>query len=132
MPRLKTLSELPATPITILQPDGASVPIPLKEVTTAKKKLGVWTCPVGDFGVHIKKAGKTGEAWVKNILASRCPPRNVWLGLWHQLYRKMAHGSVALSHPPSLVQGSTGSQRQPQYYQGVKDATTALPRTRTA
>ena len=82
------------------------VPIPLKEVTHPEKKLGVWTCPTGNFGHHVSQAILKGENWATGMRNSRCPPRDAWLGLRHQLYRQMSYGFVALVHPPDKLEKS--------------------------
>jgi hypothetical protein len=101
---MKKLMELPRTPLLIPQPDGSRASIPLKDNKVAEKKLGVWTCPSGDFGVHVKKASQKGLMWADNMMASRCPPRDAWLGLRYQLYCQMSYGFVALVHPPDLLE----------------------------
>jgi hypothetical protein len=46
---LKTLYELPQNPLYIPQPEGTRVPIELKAISDPEKKLGVFTCPMGNF-----------------------------------------------------------------------------------
>jgi hypothetical protein len=50
---LKTLYELPQNPLYIPQLDGTRVPIQLKAISDPGKKLGVYTCPMGNFSYHI-------------------------------------------------------------------------------
>ena len=102
--KLKKVGELPAAPLLIPQPDGTEVPIPLHDVSHPEKKLGVWTCPSGDFGHHVKQIKQKGLDWAASMQVSHCPPKDVWLGLRHQLYRKMSYGFVALVHPPDLLE----------------------------
>ncbi len=52
VPRLRKLCELPITPFTIPQPD-TQVAIRLKDVNDPEKKLGVYTCPSGNFTFHV-------------------------------------------------------------------------------
>jgi hypothetical protein len=103
-PTLKKVSQLPDTPLRIPQPDGSEVTIPLKEVTASEKKLGVWTCPAGDFGVHVEQMRSKGVAWAEKLAAGKCPPRDAWLGLRHQLWRQMSYGLIAVSHPPDKLE----------------------------
>ena len=103
-PTTKKLRELPCTPLLILQPDGSRAPIPLKDNTVAEKKLGVWTCPSGDFSVHVGKIRQKGLAWADSMVNGHCLPRHAWLGLRHQLYHQMSYGFVALVHPPDLLE----------------------------
>lgn len=117
-PKLKSLSKLPSTPLHIPQPDGTAVPIELKAVTHSEKKLGVWTNPVGDFTKHLEEAKKKGANWAEMMRAGSCPPRDVWLGLRHQLYRQMSYGSVAMTHDPDKVE----AVYQSVYYQVLSPA----------
>ncbi len=74
---LKTLYELPQTPLYIPQSDGTWVPIRLKTVNDPEKKLGVYTCPTGQlfpsccttFGHRI---GICGEAWCAEAPGQIC------------------------------------------------------------
>ncbi len=50
---LKTLYELPQDSLYIPQQDGTRVPIRLKAISDPEKKLGVYTCPTGDFSYHV-------------------------------------------------------------------------------
>ncbi len=50
---LKTLYELPQDPLYIPQQDGTRVPIRLKAISDPEKKLGVYTCPTGDFSYYV-------------------------------------------------------------------------------
>ena len=52
-PQLKRLAQLPTTKVTILQPDGIRVPITLKDVNNANKKLGVYCSPTRNFTTHV-------------------------------------------------------------------------------
>ncbi len=51
--RLKTLYELPQDPLYISQQDSTRVLIHLKAISDPEKKLGVYTCPTGDFSYHV-------------------------------------------------------------------------------
>jgi hypothetical protein len=53
VPQLKTLAQLPSTPVTIPQPDGTRVPITLKDPSMAERKLGIYFAPNGDFSAHV-------------------------------------------------------------------------------
>jgi hypothetical protein len=50
---LKTLYELPQYSLYIPQQDGTRVQIHLKAISDPEKKLGVYTCPTGDFSYHV-------------------------------------------------------------------------------
>jgi hypothetical protein len=53
--RLKTLYELPQNPLNIPQPDETRVKIKLKAISDPEKKLGVYTCAMGNFSYHVTK-----------------------------------------------------------------------------
>ena len=57
---MKPLSKLPTTELTIPQSDGSQLAILLKDVHHSEEKLGVWCCPAGDFGVHVKETRQKG------------------------------------------------------------------------
>ena len=102
-PILQKIPTLQSVPLRIPQPDGSIIPIPLRPVDHPEKKLGVWTTANGDFGHHLSTLREKGVAWAAKMQSGRCPPRDVWLGLKHQLYRQLSYGFVTLVHPPSKV-----------------------------
>ncbi len=71
--RLKTLVELPQTPLQIPQPDGTRVPIVFKKVDCRKKKLGIYTCPTGDFSYHVSQLFETGSKYAAWLRARHLP-----------------------------------------------------------
>jgi hypothetical protein len=58
---LKTLYELPQDSLYIPQQDGTRVPICLKAISDSEKKLGVYTCLMGDFSYHVAHILTTGS-----------------------------------------------------------------------
>jgi hypothetical protein len=105
VPTLKANSELPQTPLHIPQPGEApSVPIPLKPIGSAEKKLGVFTSPSGNFECQLEHITKTGIEWASNMQSSSCPARDAWLGLRYQLFPKISYGLVAVSAPPKQLE----------------------------
>jgi hypothetical protein len=66
MPQLRKLCELPQTPLTILQLDGTRVAIRHKDVNDLKKKLGIYTCPSGDFAFHVAQCCTVGLKYAQN------------------------------------------------------------------
>ncbi|KAL7506391.1 hypothetical protein ACHAXN_003689 [Cyclotella atomus] len=58
---LRPLSQLPKYELMIPQKNGHPVPIPMVDVTTSKETLGVFSCPAGDFGVHVTNKMAKGK-----------------------------------------------------------------------
>jgi hypothetical protein len=78
--RLKTLYELPHNPLYIPQPDGTRAPIQLKAISDPEKKLGVYTCPMGNFSYHVAQLLTTGSEYVERLGSRRLPARDAWMG----------------------------------------------------
>ena len=74
VPRLKKLCRLPQTPLTIPQPDGTRVAISLKDVSDPEKKLGVFTCPNGDFSHHVDHCCTVGFEYAAKLATRNLPP----------------------------------------------------------
>jgi hypothetical protein len=64
---LKTLYELPQDPLYIPQQDSRRVPIRLKAISDPEKKLGVFTCPMGNFSYHIAHILTTGSEYAEGL-----------------------------------------------------------------
>ena len=102
-PRLKKLRSLPWQPLMVPQKDGNPAPIPLKDVHHAEKTLGIWTCPAGDFGVHLNEIRKAGKQWTTRLRGRPLPARDAWLGFRYALYRKLNYGfSAVVADPDDL------------------------------
>jgi hypothetical protein len=104
VPRLRKLCELPQTPLTIPQPDGTHVAIRLKDVNDPEKKLGVYTCPRGDFAFHVAQCCTVGLECAAKLSACNLPPRDAWMGTRYQLYPKLIYGAVAITHSPKKLE----------------------------
>jgi hypothetical protein len=65
--RLKTLYELPQDLLYIPQQDGTRVWIRLKAISDLKKKLGVHTCPTGNFSYHVAHILTTGSEYAERL-----------------------------------------------------------------
>jgi hypothetical protein len=102
--RLKTLAELPQTPLQIPQPDGTRVPIVLKKVDCPKKKLGIYTCPTGDFSYHVSQLVETGSEYAARLSARHLPARDAWMGTHYQLFPKLIYGAAAVTHAPQALE----------------------------
>ena len=102
-PQLKRLSELPTTKVTILQPDGTRVPITLKDVDNAKKKLGVYCSPTGNFTTHDDIIIQTGLIHASCLKGRPITPRDARKSVDLALIPKILYGGVAVTHPPAQL-----------------------------
>ncbi len=102
--RLKTLSELPQKPLQIPQPDGMRVPIVLKKLDDPEKKLGVHTCPTGDFLYHVTQVVATGLEYAKRLKARHLPAQDAWMGTRYQLFPKLIYGAAVVTHSPQALE----------------------------
>jgi hypothetical protein len=96
--RLKTLCELPQNPLYIPQPDGTRVPIHIKAISDPEKKLGVYTCPMGNFSYHVAQLLTTGSEYAERLGSLRLPARDAWMGTCYQLFPKLIYGAAAVTH----------------------------------
>jgi hypothetical protein len=94
--RLKTLYELPQDSLYIPQQDSTRVPICLKATSDLEKKLGVYTCPTGDFSYHVAHILTTGSEYVERLGTQRLPARDAWMGTHYQLPPKLIYGLLQL------------------------------------
>jgi hypothetical protein len=97
VPQLRPLSQLPNYKLYIPQKSGTPAAIPLRCVTDAEETLGVWSCPAGDFGVHVAKRMEAGHLWVERLRHNRCPAADGWLGFRYSLMPKMTYGFAAIT-----------------------------------
>ena len=95
---LKTLYELPQNPLYTPQPDGTRVPIHLKAISDPEKKLGVYTCPMGNFSYHVEQILTIGIEYVERLGSRRLPARDAWMGTHYQLLPKLIHGAAAVTN----------------------------------
>jgi hypothetical protein len=102
--RLKTLYELPQDPLYIPQPSGTRVPIHLKAINDPEKKLGVYTCPTGDFSYHVAHILTTGSEYADRLGSRRLLARNAWMGMRYQLFPKLIYGAAAVTHSPQKLE----------------------------
>jgi hypothetical protein len=102
-PQLKKLAQLPTTEITILQPDGTRVPITLKDVDEAEKKLGVYCSPTGNFTAHVDNIIQTGLLHASCLKGRPIPPRDARKSVDLALLPKILYGGVAITHPPAQL-----------------------------
>jgi hypothetical protein len=95
---LKTLYELPQDPLNIPQQDGTRVPIRLKAISDPEKKLGVNTCPTGDFSYHVAHILTTGSEYAERLGTQRLLARDACMGMHYQLFPKLIYGATAVTH----------------------------------
>jgi hypothetical protein len=107
--RLKTLYKLPQTPLYEPQPDGTQVPIEIKTVSDPEKKLGVYTCPMGNFPHHVGQLLTTGSEYAKRLDAQKLPARDARKGTCNQLFPKLIYGSAAVTHSPQKLEEASQS-----------------------
>ena len=99
--RLKSVSELPKTELTIPQANDVKVPISLKPVNAAEKKLGVYTCPDGDFSTKLSYISKSGLEHAARLRSGHLHRREARLSVDLALMPKMLYGGVAISAIPT-------------------------------
>ncbi len=95
---LKTLYELPRSPLYIPQLDKTQVLMQLKTVSDPEKKLGVYTCPMGNFSYHVAQLLSMGSEYVERLGARRLLARDAWMGTCYQLFLKLIYGADAVTH----------------------------------
>ena len=95
---LKTLAELPQTSFYIPQLYGTKVPISIKKCNDPEKKLGVFTCPTGDFSHHAGQLVLAGIGYVERLNSRKLPAWDAWMGTRFQLFPKLIYGTVAVTH----------------------------------
>jgi hypothetical protein len=96
--RLKTLYELPQSPLYIPQLDRTQVPIQLKTISDPEKKLGVYTCPTGNFFYHVAQLLTMGSEYAERLGARRLLARDAWIGTRYQLFPKHNYGAAAVTN----------------------------------
>eukprot|EP00956_Cyclotella_meneghiniana_P034366 scaffold104037_cov45-Cyclotella_meneghiniana.AAC.3 len=104
VPQLRTLRQIPKYKMTIPQKNGLPASIPLRDVGDAEETLGVWSCPKGDFGVHIEKKMEVGHLWVERLRRNKCPAADGWLGFRYSLIPKVTYGFAAITIDPDALE----------------------------
>ena len=102
-PQLKSLAQLPTTKVMILHPDGIRVPITLKDVDNAEKKLGVYCSPTGNFTTHVNNIIQTGLLHASCLKGHPIPPRDARKSVDLALIPKILYGGVAVTHRPAQL-----------------------------
>ena len=105
-PLLRRACHLPQFRMVIPNKDGSISTIPLKDVGEVQETLGVWSCPAGDFGVHISKKLSEGALWAARLRSSRCPPADGWMGFRYALMPKLTYGFPSISPDPEYLEKS--------------------------
>ncbi len=102
---IKTLHELPQVSLYIIpQQDGTRVPICLKAISDPEKKLGVYTCPRGDFSYHVAHILNMGSEYAERLGTGRLAARDAWIGTCYQLFPKLIYGAAAVTHSPQKLE----------------------------
>jgi hypothetical protein len=79
--RLKTLYELPHNPLyTSARQNKSPIPIQLKAISDPEKKLGMYTCPTGNFSYHVGQLLTIGSEYAERLGSRRLPARDAWMG----------------------------------------------------
>ena len=102
--RLETLYELPQDPLYIPQQDGTKAPILLKAVSDLEKKLGVYTCPKGNFSYHVAHILTTGSEYAERLGTQRLPARDALMGTHYQVFPKLISGAASVTHSPQKLE----------------------------
>ncbi len=101
---LKNLYELPQDPLYIPQQNGTRVLIRLKVISEPEKKLGVYTCPTGNFAYHVAHTLTTGSEYAERLGTERLLARDAWMGTRYQLFPKLIYGAAAVTHSPQKLE----------------------------
>jgi hypothetical protein len=121
---LKTLYELPQTPLCIPQLDGTRVLIQLKTISVPEKKLGVYTCPMGNFSYHVAQLLTRDWNMARGLVHGGARPgmpgwvhainyfSNLFVGLLQLLthcrkWRKHFNPSGTNCYPPFMLTGTS-------------------------
>ncbi len=100
----KTLHELPQNPLFIPQPDGTRVLIHLKAISDRGKKLGVYTCPMGNLSYYVAQLLTMRSEYAERLGSWRLPARDAWMGTNYQLFPKLIYGAAAVTHSPQKLE----------------------------
>jgi hypothetical protein len=76
----------------------------LKAISDPEKKLGVYTCPTGDFSYHVAHILTTGSEYVERLGSRRLPARDAWMGMRYQLFPKLIYGAPEVTHSPQKLE----------------------------
>ena len=68
------------------------------------KKLGIYTCPTGDFSYHVSQLVETGSEYAARLRARHLPARDAWMGTRYQLFPKLIYGAAAVTHAPQALE----------------------------
>jgi hypothetical protein len=77
---MRELCKLPHRPLMIPQANGTRVAFTLKDISDPEKKLGVYTCPSGDFTHHVSQCCKVGFEYASKLSTHNLPLRDAWMG----------------------------------------------------
>jgi hypothetical protein len=90
--------EQPTTPMGILLPDGSTANIVHRDVTTAKKALGIWSTVSRNDDKHLeeKATGRVGS-WINRMCNGHLPARLGWMAYRFKLLPGIQYGLATLA-----------------------------------
>jgi hypothetical protein len=107
-PTLKKVSELPDQPLTIPQPDGSSVPIPIHENDKSGLTLGVWNNPNNDGVAPLEALLDKGLEWVDSLQTKPLERSLTWLSLKCQKHPQWSYGLSSNYSTPKNLDNTMG------------------------
>ena len=102
--RLKTFARLPQTSLYIVQPDETRMSISIHKCNDPEKKLGLFTCPTGDFPHHVGQLVLVRIGFAERLNSQILPDRDAWMGTQYQLFPKLIYGASAVTHSPHKLE----------------------------
>lgn len=69
----------------------------MADVSSSKETLGIFSCPAGDFGVHVTNKMAKGWLWVERLCHNRCDPGDAWTGFRYALWPSLTYGFAAIT-----------------------------------
>jgi hypothetical protein len=70
----------------------------MKAISDQEKKLGMYTCPTGDFSYHVAQLLTTGSEYAEGLGSQRIPARDARMGTRYQPFPKLIYGAAAVTH----------------------------------
>jgi hypothetical protein len=107
-PTLKKLAELPKQLLTVPQPDGSSVPIPIRENDESGLTLGVWNNPNNDGVAPLESMLDKGLEWVDSLQAKPLERGLTWLSLKCQKHPQWSYGLSSNYSSPQQLDNTMG------------------------
>ena len=77
---------------------NCAILVAVKAISDPEKKLGVYTCPTGNFSYHVAQILTMGSEYAERLGSRRLPARDAWKGTRYQLFTKLIYGAAAVIH----------------------------------